>query len=192
MLSISNLVLASPLAPVEGQVFSGDVASFTGSAPSSNVFVLGDMSSLGGNVQGQVTVGGNGTFRAGNLDSIYDQGNLSVTAVNVSGSVLYGGTFTGLGSNIGSSSQITSPLFDFVAAGQSLPADSALLGAVPTNGVISTDIFGNVTLSGTDPNLNVFEIAPPGVNASVQIVAPRDRPCWSMSTVTLRILSLPS
>ena len=171
LLSISNLVLA-PLAPVEGQVVSGDVASFTGSAPSSNVFVLGDMSSLGGNVQGQVTVGGNGTFRAGNLDSIYDQGNLSVTAVNVSGSVLYGGTFTGLGSNIGSSSQIMSPLFDFVAAGQSLPADSALLGSLPTNGVISTDIFGNVTLTGTDPNLNVFEIAPPGVNASVQIVAP--------------------
>ncbi|MFO0957642.1 MAG: choice-of-anchor A family protein [Isosphaeraceae bacterium] len=146
-------------------------ADLIGPPAASNVFSLGGLGGTGVNIQGPTVLGGDGTFRAGNLGSIYAQGNLSVVAVNAA-SVLYGGNFNPQASHIGSANRITAPLYDFDALRSSLTAASDLVAAQTDNGIVTGDLQGNLTLTGTDPNLNVFTISPPGVNAWLRLVVP--------------------
>jgi choice-of-anchor A domain-containing protein len=138
----------------------------------SNVFVTGDAALTAINVQGEFVAGGNITLRSGNFSSIYARGNLSVTAVNVSGNASYGGTLTRVGSNIGSSGPITSPLYDFPTTAQELLAASATYGGLRVNGTVSAGPSGTLVLTGTNPELNVFDIAAPDPKSALAIDAP--------------------
>ncbi len=139
---------------------------------SSNVFALGDADILASNIAGSLTAGGNGTVRGGNIGGVSTQGDLNVTAANIGGGVSFGGSLTSAAGNIGSVRRVEACPLDFAATARSLEAASTFYGSLAANGTVAADPFGNLTLTGTDPGLNVFHIPTPTFNASVNLVVP--------------------
>jgi choice-of-anchor A domain-containing protein len=144
---------------------SGDL----GTATDFNVFVFNDVVELNSDSEGRMAVGGNAmltnfgvgdklTNSAGSRDDLIVEGNLTYTNGQVfNGNVAYGGTasISGLGVPNGTIRQ-ESGVIDFAAAQAELENISLTYSAIPANGTYTSN-FG-VTLTGTDPNLNVFDV----------------------------------
>ena len=139
-----------------------------------NVFVIADATVNVSNIQGKATIQGNGSFRTGNIGSIYDKGDLTLIAENVKGNVSVGGVLTQRASRIDSITYLGKTGQDFQDINQVLLEDSKLFGSLPSNGLIVVDnLINTITLIGTDSELNVFRTEPVWFNYRVQIVAPQ-------------------
>ncbi|MBN1208412.1 MAG: DUF5011 domain-containing protein [Myxococcaceae bacterium] len=137
-----------------------------------NLFLLGDYSG-GRDVQGKVAVGGNLTMTdfavgAGLPDNDISRtlvagGNLSLARGGIWGDARYGGTYSAGSSVIqhrGTMAQGT-PV-DFAARFAELRSMSTQLNGLTANGTATRETWGGITITGTNPNLNVVH-----VNASI-------------------------
>lgn len=150
-----------------------------------NLFVAGNMRSVGSDVEGSLAVGGNLTvdnYSVGLLlpnsngasNSLVVGGNLDFDSGTVwGGNTRYGGTasLSGLSSPNGTVARGT-PL-NFSALQTSYQTSSQFLSTLSSVGTVQSQ-FSTLTMTGTNPTLNVFNL---GANAftgisSIQIVAP--------------------
>ncbi|HEX8701393.1 MAG TPA: choice-of-anchor A family protein [Myxococcaceae bacterium] len=133
-----------------------------------NVFVLEDYN-LGADVLGKVAAGGDITmtnFSVGASLAETDTANVMVSGGNMNlsnggiwGDAVHGGSFNADGSVTfvrGAASQGT-PI-DFVAEGNELRALSSRLNGLAANGTTTVEAWGGVFFTGTDPNVNVFQV----------------------------------
>ncbi len=159
-----------------------------------NLFVAGNMSSSGSDVEGSLAVGGNlqvANYSVGLLlpnsngasNSLVVGGNVNFNSGTVwGGSTRYGGagSFTNFSSPNGTVAQGT-PL-NFTTLQTSYQNSSQYLATLPSVGTVQSQ-FSTLTMIGTNPTLNVFNL---GANAftgisSIQISAP------STSTVLVNV-----
>jgi len=133
-----------------------------------NLFIFEDLTQPSSDTEGKVAVGGNATLSnysvgdklpANSGDVLIVGGNLLFT----SGAVLHGNVVYGTATNLpiypvsidGTLRQDT--VIDFAAAEVNLKALSSELSSYSSNG--STDnLWNNITLTGTDPLFNVFDL----------------------------------
>ncbi|HEX8697572.1 MAG TPA: choice-of-anchor A family protein, partial [Myxococcaceae bacterium] len=134
-----------------------------------NLFVLENYT-LGADILGKAAAGGNITlsnFSVGAALAETDTANVLVSGgdMNLSnggiwGDAVHGGAFNA-GASVtfprGTASQGT-PI-DFVARGAELRALSARLNNLPANGTTTVESWGGVFFTGTDPNVNVFQVS---------------------------------
>jgi choice-of-anchor A domain-containing protein len=150
-----------------------------------NVFIFGNANQSGTDVGGRIAVGGNAVFSnygvASALPDIFSGnpaipsslivgGNLTYTNGQVfRDSVYVGGTATlnGVGIPNGSLFNPASPI-NFAAAQSGLTSQSQLLSTLPPNGT-SGSSFGAITLTGSNPNLNVFGVAGSALAAATML-----------------------
>jgi choice-of-anchor A domain-containing protein len=134
-----------------------------------NLFLLGDYSG-GHDVLGKVAAGGNITmtdFGVGSgvaegdiANTLVAGGNLSLSRGALWGDAWYGGSYStdpSVASYRGTVSQGT-PI-DFAARGAQLRGLSTQLAGLPANSTTTRESWGGIMLSGTDPQVNVFEVA---------------------------------
>jgi choice-of-anchor A domain-containing protein len=167
-----------------------------GPASDFNLFVLGDMIYRSSSVSGRVAVGADADISNTNIasnggpagtvpltDSMGLRDDLIVggSLIYVNGTVANGNIVYGDAAsiqNVGQGSGNTvrrqnPPPINFAAAGVGLRTESLQLAALPANGQVSFS-FGTLTLTGTDPQLNVFNIPSGDLAAtnSLQVNAP--------------------
>ncbi len=140
-----------------------------GAATTFNVFILGDATQQNADTQGRLAVGGNATLT--NYDvgltlggpvgaALVVGGNLTYTNGAVhDGDATYGGTLaqTFVAFPQGGTFRQETPL-DFAAAGSQLRTLSSYYATLPANGT-TTVRNGVITLTGTDPRLDVFSVS---------------------------------
>ncbi|PWW04755.1 putative repeat protein (TIGR01451 family)/choice-of-anchor A domain-containing protein [Paenibacillus cellulosilyticus] len=136
-----------------------------------NVFVFTDHTQSSVDSEGRVAVGGKATYTnygvgsslsvSQTRDDLVVQGEIDITSgANFAGNtIIYpNGTVTNytMTNNNGVPNQplVGSPI-DFDAAQRELTALSLNLSAIPVNGTVENN-FGQIVLTGTDPELNVF------------------------------------
>ncbi|MGE5621137.1 MAG: SdrD B-like domain-containing protein [archaeon] len=147
-----------------------------------NLFVFNDLNQSASNAQGKVAVGGNATMtgyssiggslapNSGNV--LVVGGNLTmINGIVANGNVVYGGT-TNLPQPavlIPGGTLIHATPVDFAAAQSSMNSLSAALAGYGANG---TTVFqwGGLTLSGSDPQLNVFNVSGSDLSAANNFV----------------------
>ena len=157
-------------------------ASSLGAASPYNVFVFGDFTETGADTGGRLAVGGNASFAnyyavsqsvkdllsAPNNDYLVVDGNILAGPVNLdAGNAYVGGTggsfvqFPGGGhlTSGGPSPIGTSPNVGVAAQAGYYTSYSNQLSQLAANGTVNNNGFGTITLTGTDPNLDVFTIA---------------------------------
>lgn len=140
-----------------------------GIATDYNVFVLNTATELNSDSEGRMAVGGNATltnFGVGNMltnssgtrDDLIVGGDLTYTNGEVfNGNLVYGGTGTLSGVNTPNGTvRQEAGVIDFAAAATELGNLSSFYATFASNGTY-VDSFG-VTLTGTDANLNVFNL----------------------------------
>ena len=144
-------------------------ASPLGAATTFNVFVLGNATQQNADTQGRLAVGGNATLT--NYDvgltlgnsvgaALVVGGNLTYTNGAVhDGDATYGGTLaqTFVAFPQGGVFRQATPL-DFAAADSQLRTLSSYYASLPANGT-TTVRNGVITLTGTDPRLDVFSVS---------------------------------
>lgn len=138
----------------------------------SAIFTTADLAGAGLKIQGSITAGGNTTLFGVNSNDCYSQGNLTLMSSNVSGGITIGGSLSLSASNFESLTRISSPLYDFQSIRQSLIDTSTSLGQIIPNGRVNSSTAGEMILTGTDPEFNVFQIANPNYYSSIQIIVP--------------------
>ncbi|WP_209445896.1 choice-of-anchor A family protein, partial [Paenibacillus etheri] len=139
-----------------------------GIAGNYNVFVLGDVTTFS-DTEGRFAAGGNVTltnYSVGDrlsaaevsfTDTLVVGGNLTFNNGSVYGNIVHGGSFAGnVTINSGGTRTSGNPI-DFAAVGQSLKDKSAELAAIQANGTTKYE-YGGLTLTGTDPVVNVFNV----------------------------------
>ena len=131
-------------------------------------------------------VGGNFTHHNGNIDgSVSVGGNVNLHRTTVFGNVTAGGTLKLKNGTIeGSQTPSGTPaLPNFAAIGPELVAAAQELSALAANGATSVASWGGLSLTGTDPTLNVFSVSGHDLNKAntFNITAP------SGSTVIVNI-----
>ena len=132
----------------------------------------------GEDVLGKVAAGGNiemtyfsvgGSLPANDIaNALVAGGNLTLNSGALYGDAVHGGTYTTDGfvtSYRGTVSQGT-PI-DFAARFTELRALSARLDALPANGTTTLESWGGVMMSGSDANLNVFDVDASAFNGAV-------------------------
>jgi choice-of-anchor A domain-containing protein len=140
----------------------GDASDFV-------AFSRGDFTAGNTQIAGRVAAGGNVSLANYGLGSAlsYDParvdlivgGNLTATNGSVqNGGVTYGGTVSGQVYAAGPVRQAPPP-FSFDEAFDTLRERSAQWFDLPANGSISGPTYGALTLSGSDPDLNVFAVS---------------------------------
>jgi len=170
-----------------------------GMAGSFSVFTRGDFTASSSDVEGAVAVGGDATLTSYSIgtglppgfggDSLIVGGNLTFTWGQVAqGNAVWGGTgsLTGVGFAPGRSGRQGTP-FNFAAEAAHLSNASRFWAALEETAPADVKVFGGsalITMSGTDPELNVFTIDASVVNQAVfwEIEAPAG------STVLVNVL----
>jgi choice-of-anchor A domain-containing protein len=133
-----------------------------------NVFVLENYT-LGTDILGRAAAGGNitmnnftvgvGLAETDTANVLVAGGNLNLSNGAVWGDAVHGGAFnadTSVTFPRGAASQGT-PI-DFVARGNELRQLSARLNNLPANGTTTVQSWGGVFFTGTDPEVNVFQV----------------------------------
>lgn len=151
-------------------------ADTLGAASGYNVFVFGNMQRQNADAEGRVAVGGNATFSSfgvndkGTTDtpataSLVVGGNLNYTNGNVFyGSAIVAGSATTSGLGFANGGSLTANVgtaglpIDFAAAKIELSGKSNYWAGLTANGTAANS-FGTLNLVGSDPNLNVFNLA---------------------------------
>lgn len=142
-----------------------------GEAGEFNLFILGDVAQTATSTAGRLAAGGSAQLASYSLgfsepsppgprDALVVGGHLIFNnGVVLSGNIAYGlsATLQNVSVPHGTSSQAT-PI-DFTAAGAQLEARSAGLRDLPAIGQTQVTPWGAITLSGSEPELNVFELA---------------------------------
>jgi choice-of-anchor A domain-containing protein len=144
-------------------------------AAASNVFSLGNVNASNTPIDGPVTAAGDVTLNNSPAGSdVTAGGSVSLTGSPVGGNVQYGGTFSAdAGSPVGGSVQKTaSPFIDFGPISAGLRDESTALGGLSPNGTVVDDGFGDLTLTGSDPTLNVFDVTPSAGLTTISIGVP--------------------
>ena len=155
-----------------------------GAATGFNVFVFGDMSGSGSDVEGRLAVGGNATLTdyavglkapltSPPANVLLVGGNLTFTRGSINnGNALVGGsaTLSQVAVPNGTVMQGTAPALDFSAAQSSLRSESTYLATLAANG--ATTLSGStLTLSGSNPGLNIFSVSGPDLaNARALVI----------------------
>jgi choice-of-anchor A domain-containing protein len=158
-----------------------------------NLFLLGDYSG-GHDVLGKVAAGGNITmadFGVGAsvpdtdiANTLVAGGNLSLTRGAIWGDAWYGGSYTtdpSVTSYRGTVSQGT-PI-DFAARGTQLHNLSAQLAGLPANGTTTLESWGGIMLSGTDAQVNVFDVNASSFTGATLLSI--DAPAGSLAVVNI-------
>jgi LruC domain-containing protein/choice-of-anchor A domain-containing protein len=141
-----------------------------GQAAPYNVFVLGDMSGMDSDTEGSIAVGGNLSLYNYSIGALLPQ-SPKPQALTVRGSVnfingaIWGNATVGedfvtyqAGFANGSLAPAGTPLpVDFASAADELNSLSTSLAALPQTGTLD-DYYSNITMTGTDPSLNVFTL----------------------------------
>ncbi|WP_158630121.1 choice-of-anchor A family protein [Cohnella sp. AR92] len=136
-----------------------------------NLFIFGDHTQSNVDSEGRVAVGGNATYSNYGIGDkltvsttradLIVQGNMNISSgTNFSGnSVIYpAGTvlqYTMTNNNRVPDQPLVQTPIDFTAAEQSLASLSLNLAALGPNGTVASN-FGQIVLTGADPDLNVF------------------------------------
>ncbi|WP_298836386.1 choice-of-anchor A family protein [Clostridium sp.] len=144
-----------------------------GVAGNYNVFVFQDMNMSNTDAEGRVAVGGNATLvnygigsgisplpPPGTDNSFVIGGNVNVTnGSNASGNTVRNPSGTVINYTMGNPNGafITGTPIDFTAAQAYLECASVFWGGLSPNGTGNVS-FGTLTLTGVDPNLNIFNI----------------------------------
>jgi choice-of-anchor A domain-containing protein/uncharacterized repeat protein (TIGR01451 family) len=153
-----------------------------GAAEGYNIFVFNDLNQTGTSIQGKAAVGGNATMAA--YSSIgsglaANSGNVLVVGGNLTmvngtvanGNVVYGGT-TNLPQpsvTVPGGTLIHASPVNFAAAQAALSSLSGTLAGYGANGTTAFQ-WGSLTLTGTDPALNVFNVSGSDISASNNFV----------------------
>lgn len=138
-----------------------------------NIFVISDATVNVSNIQGQSIIQGNGSFRTDNIGSIHAQGDLNLNVVNVRGNVAVGGTLTQKASRVGSITHLGKPGTDFSGINQTLFNQSEFLGSLKPDGLVQVNsLTKTITLTGTSPDINIFEVNALWFHDSLQVKAP--------------------
>lgn len=141
-----------------------------GSATGYNAFILGNFEGTNSDIGGKVAIGGDAKFTgygiasalgSGSGDVLHVGGNLTIT-----NSQIYGGdgevagtcTSSSVGTPSGSLNCSSPNAYDASNATSEMQAIADDLADLTTNGTTTTYNWGGVTLSGTDPDRNVFEL----------------------------------
>ena len=136
-----------------------------------NVFVLGDVTHSSTATAGRLAAGGRATLTnysvggvltpaAATGDTLVVGGALTLTQGSVAtGNAVSGGpaTLANVAFAPGAGYRQGTPL-DFAAAGSTLRARSTAAAGLPAGGTTRVE-YGQITLTGTDPGLNVFTVA---------------------------------
>jgi choice-of-anchor A domain-containing protein len=133
-----------------------------------NLFLRGDYTG-GHDVVGKVAAGGNITMEdfavgSGLLDSeiantLVAGGNLSLARGVVWGDAIHGGTYTGDSTVHFERGALSSGTpIDFEVRFAGLRNLSAQLASLPVNGTTMLEEWGGITMQGTDPDVNVFDV----------------------------------
>jgi choice-of-anchor A domain-containing protein/uncharacterized repeat protein (TIGR01451 family) len=144
--------------------------SALGVAGDFNLFVLGQDAQSNSDSEGRVAAGGNVnltnygigsglTNSLGTRDDLIVGGNLTYNQGQVfNGNLVYGGTaaLTNVGLLSGTA-RLGTPL-DFASAQAELTSLSALWAALAANGT-TADSYGNLSLTGTNPTVDVFSVS---------------------------------
>ncbi|MGE5352872.1 MAG: SdrD B-like domain-containing protein [Acidobacteriota bacterium] len=152
------------------------------SAEGYNVFVFNDLNQTGTSIQGKAAVGGNATMsgystiggslapNSGNV--LVAGGNLTLVNGTVSnGNVVYGGTtnLPQMNVSIPGGTLIHATPINFTAAQASLSSLSGTLAGYGANGTTAFQ-WGSLTLTGSDPILNVFNVSGSDLSAANNFV----------------------
>jgi choice-of-anchor A domain-containing protein len=150
---------------VMGAMASGAWAQVFGAAADYNAFVLEAYNGFNSDSEGKVAVGGNATIQnydIGLLDpggnALVVGGNLSFTNGTIRGNSVVNGSasYTNTAFTNGGSAQSGMPL-NFGAAGSYLMGVSDVWESLASTGTAQNQ-FGNLNLSGSNANLNVFNL----------------------------------
>jgi choice-of-anchor A domain-containing protein len=146
-----------------------------------NAIVKGDWTTSGADSEGRLAIGGNFTVNGayaigfgntqnqlpqsnGSRDDLIVGGNFANNSTNwqiQNGNAVYGGSFSGTAPSFGGTGNqlISDPnRFDFDEAFNQFEDISQSLAFLPQNGTVNDNGSGGLTLNGSDPDLNVFEI----------------------------------
>ncbi|HEY4432288.1 MAG TPA: choice-of-anchor A family protein, partial [Paenibacillus sp.] len=163
------LTVGSGLYSLGAGVVEASSSSILGIAGKYNVFILGDVTTLS-DTEGRFAAGGNVTltnYSVGDrlsaaeiplADTLVVGGNLTFNNGSVYGNIVHGGSFTGNVTILSGGTRTTGNPIDFAVVGQSLKDKSAELAALPENGTTVYQ-YGGLTLTGTDPVVNVFNVS---------------------------------
>ncbi len=143
-------------------------ATGLGVASDYNVFTLGDFTEQNTDVEGKLAAGGNITFTGGNSIGnklAANSGNVVVAGNNLTlsngqvnnGNAVYGGSKNISNEGLPNGTVTKSSPIDFLAAGQQLKSLSSDLASLTANGNTKFQ-YGGITLTGTDSQLNVFNL----------------------------------
>jgi choice-of-anchor A domain-containing protein len=144
-------------------------AAGLGIAGDYSAFILHDANAQFSDIGGRVAVGGNASFSSyalgdsltnsnGNRDDLIVGGNLQLTyGREYNGNVVYAGTGTLTSFAIPNGTARQGSVIDFATAETDLDALSDQYAAMPANGTV-TNAFRVVTLTGSDPSMNVFNV----------------------------------
>lgn len=145
-----------------------------------NVIVFGDATPNGADSEGTMWVAGNATFDGYAIGSKNEKdcdsyslvvgGDLSGSGNANNGKIWVGGSYDASVNftDCGISDEQPGPV-DFVALEQKMVGISLALAAYPANGTV-TDPSGALTFTGTDANMNVFEVTAEQIEAANEIV----------------------
>ncbi len=146
-----------------------------GDADGYNVFVFGDYID-GVDVQGHVAAGGDVVMSSFGIGYSNRGGDAVVAGdtLDLTHGTVYGDAWYGLYESVDATVDIRSggllqqgsPI-DFAAAEAYLLGASTALASAPANGTTAVASWGGVTLTGTDPTLNVFDLAGSDLEAAV-------------------------
>ncbi len=162
-------------------------AATLGPAADYNVFVLEDFNQQRTDIEGKLAAGGNLTFTGGfSVGSKLspNSGNVLVAGEDLflrngqinNGNAVYGGTANVSGVGIpGGTLSKRSPI-DFAVVGEELRGLSAVLSSITANGNTNVAPWGGITLTGTDPVRNVFNLTASALASATgfNINAPED------------------
>lgn len=160
--SIAGLALATFPTLCEAATFAD--------ADDYNTFVLGDMTSTYVDTEGRVAIGGNADLTGYGVGSKFSTvpttaGNALVVGGNLAyhsgevhyGSLVYGGTLSGSPSVPNGTISQGNPI-DFASTREYLLGASSYWASLAANGSTVAQ-YGGITLTGTDPSLNVFSLS---------------------------------
>jgi choice-of-anchor A domain-containing protein len=142
-----------------------------GAATAFNALILGDLSQEATDTEGRLAVGGNAilssyglgrglTTAADDQDTLIVGGNLTYT----NGQVYHGHVAYGAGADLTDVTLLTGDVradtpLDFAAVATDLQARSQAWAALPATGTTQVEPWGAITLTGNDPERNVFSLA---------------------------------
>jgi choice-of-anchor A domain-containing protein len=158
-----------------GSAFNLGTVGTTAYPLSFNVFSFGNITGLR-DVQGPVAGGGTVSASSFNINwgqtqpvGVVSTGLLTLLNGTVSGAIYHGAgesSFTGV--NYAQSTNYSGTPIDFGNARTQLQTMSQTLFGLVANGT-TTVAYGNITLTGTDPNLNIFSVGMGALNATTSI-----------------------